>query len=74
MTSRLTGMLKSLSNATIALLVLGGVVAVEILGYIAMMLLDGPVPPEYGALVYTSLTILAGVAGAQKLNGVIRGK
>ena len=65
-------MLKSLSNATIALLVLGSVVAVEVIGYILMMLLDGPVPQEYLALVYTTVTVLAGVAGAQKLNGVIK--
>ena len=72
MTTRLTRMLKSLSNATIALLVLGSVVAVEVIGYILMMLLDGPVPQEYLALVYTTVTVLAGVAGAQKLNGVIK--
>ena len=57
------------NKSTVALAIVAGVLLAEITGYVVMMSLGVTVPAEYMSLMVTTLTVLAGVAGTQYLNG-----
>ena len=59
------------NRSTVALAVIAGVLVVEVIGYVVMTCVAVAVPSEYLSLMVTTLTVLAGVAGAQYTNGKI---
>lgn len=59
------------NKSTMALTVIACVLLVEVIGYVVMMAMGVNVPSEYLNFMYTTLTVLAGVAGAQYINGKI---
>jgi len=57
------------NKATMALAIMGTVLLTEVVGYCVLMALNVTVPTEYVSFMYTTLTVLAAVAGAQYING-----
>lgn len=62
-----------MDRAKLALVVVGGVLAIEVVGYIVMASLGVAVPSEYLSFMVTTLTVLGAVAGAQYVNGKTQG-
>lgn len=57
------------NKATMALAIMGVVMLSEVIGVIVLSIMDKAIPAEYMSFMYTTLTVLAAVAGAQYVNG-----
>ena len=59
------------NKQTMAIAITGGILALEVVGYVVMMSFGIIVPEMYISFMYTTLTVLAGIAGAQVINGKV---
>lgn len=60
-------------KATLALVIVGSVMALEVVGYIVMVSLGYTVPDAYLSFMLSTLTGLLAMGGAQYINGKLAG-
>lgn len=58
------------NKQTMALAITGGVLALEVIVYGVMMALGQEVPEMYISFMFSTLTVLGAIGGAQYINGM----